>query len=116
LDYDLEERTTKFAEKCIEFAKSLSSDPKFVHIIAQFTDSSTSIGANYFEANQASSKKDFENKICISRKEANETKYWLRLLAKIYPDRKDDARKLWKETHEFVLIFSKIILSSRNKK
>ena len=65
------------------------------------------------EANQASSKKDFKNKIRISQKEANETKHWLRMMAIAVPDKKQTARKLWQEAHELTLIFAKI---SRNSK
>ena len=60
------------------------------------------------EANQASSKKDFRNKIHICRKESNETKHWLRMIARADKGTEDDCRKLWKEAHELTLIFAKI--------
>jgi four helix bundle protein len=73
----------------------------------------TSIGANYCEANGASSKKDFANKIYICKKESKETKYWLRLLAKAVEEMKDECRVLWREAQEFTLIFSKIAAKTK---
>ena len=70
--------------------------------------SATSVGANYMEANQASSNKDFKNKIRICQKEANETKHWLRMVAVANSDYKDSCRILWREAHELTLIFAKI--------
>ena len=72
------------------------------------------MGANYSEANAASSKKDFTNKIFICRKEIQETKYWLELLAESNPEFKDKLRGLWKESHELTLIFNKISTTLRN--
>ncbi len=60
------------------------------------------------EANQASSKKDFKNKIRICQKEVNETKHWLRMIAKAREEEKDVCKKLWREAHELTLIFAKI--------
>ena len=81
MKYDLEERTTVFSEKIIELCKKISKNTITIPIIDQLIRSGTSIGANYTEANGASSRKDFKNKIYICKKEAMETKYWLRLLA-----------------------------------
>jgi four helix bundle protein len=75
--------------------------------------SSGSIGANYCEANEAESKKDFQHKIGISKKEIKETKHWLRLLAHANPEFTEDFRKLWQEARELLLIFSSIIRSSK---
>lgn len=77
MEYDLEERCAKFGETVILFLKSISRDEITQPLIKQLVRSATSIGANYMEANQASSKKDFQNKIRLSQKEANETKHWL---------------------------------------
>lgn len=82
-------------------------------LISQGIRSGTSIGANYMEADGAESKKDFQHKIAICKKEAKETMHWLRMLAKANPDRSGDCRKLWKESHELVLIFSSILNHSR---
>ena len=75
LKYDLEERTARLGENVIVFVKTLNKDSVNNPLISQIVRSATSIGANYMEANQASSKKDFRNKIYICKKEANETKY-----------------------------------------
>lgn len=112
MKYDLEERTALFSESIIDFIKTIKKDEIYSPIIQQLIRSATSIGANYYEANQASSKKDFKNKIYLCKKEANETKYWLRILAKAYSEEKENCRKLWKEAQELTLIFSKIISSS----
>lgn len=113
-NYDLEERTAKFGEEMIVFCKSLSQDVINRPIISQLIRSSTSIGANYMEANAASSKKDFANKIYICKKESQETKHWLRMLAKCNPEEKEKIKKLWQECQELTLIFQKITSSLRN--
>ena len=111
MKYDLEERVERFGELIIEFVKSVRPDSINQPLLRQLLRSGTSVGANYFEANQASSKKDFRNKISISRKEANETKHWLRMIAKAAPEKKQSAQKLWQEAHELTLIFAKIVRS-----
>ena len=83
--YDLIERTARFGESAIRFAKKVSRDPVTTPIIGQLVRAATSIGANYCEADQAISKKDFRYKIGLCRKEANETKYWLRMVATAEP-------------------------------
>ena len=108
MDYDLEERTAKFGEKVILFCRSLKEDNITKTLINQIIKSATSQGANYMEANQASSKRDFRNKIRICQKEANETKHWLRMISIAIPDKRDNCRELWREAHELTLIFSKI--------
>lgn len=106
--YDLEERTALFAEKIIELCKKAPKNPVTLPIIGQLVRSGTSMGANYCEANGASSKKDFRNKIFICKKEGKETKYWLRMLAQAEDSLKDECRELWQEAHELTLIFSTI--------
>ena len=76
--------------------------------------SGTSIGANYSEADEAGSKKDFINKMSIAHKEIKETKYWLRIIAYTMPETKDLSQKLWKEAEELNLIFSTIIRKTKN--
>jgi|SRR5579884_1924884 len=110
--YDLEERTAKFAEEIIALCKKTPKTVIANPIISQLIRAGTSIGANYCEANGASSKKDFKNKIFICKKEAKETKYWLRLLANAVQEIKDDCRKLWQEAQELTLIFSKIAINT----
>ncbi len=114
-NYDLEERTAKFGEDIIDFCRTLKQDAISKPIISQCIRSTTSIGANYMEANSASSKKDFANKIFICKKEAQETKHWLRMLAKCFPERIKEIRKLWKECQELTMIFQKITSSLRTK-
>ena len=114
--YDLEERTAKFGEEIIEFCRDIRQDAVTRPLISQIIRSATSIGANYMEANAAASKKDFKNKIFICKKEAQETKHWLRMLAKCLPEKKDKLKELWKECQELTLIFQKITSSLREKK
>ena len=112
MNYDLEERTAKFSEEIIHFVGALVKNEVNKVLANQIIRSATSIGANYMEVNQASSKKDFRNKIGICRKEANETKYWIRMIASANKDKASDCKKYWKESHELVLIFAKIFSSS----
>jgi len=113
MKYDLEERTIKFAESIINLCKKVSQNPITLPIINQLIKAATSIGANYAEANGASSKKDFKNKIFICKKEARETKYWLRLLALAAPNLKVECKACFKEAQELTLIFSKIALNTK---
>ena len=106
--YDLEERTAIFAEEIIDICKKTTKSIITNPIIDQLVRSGTSIGANYCEANGSSSKKDFKNRILICKREAKETKYWLRILGKTYEEVKEDSKKLWQEAQELTLIFSKI--------
>lgn len=112
MNYDLEERTAKFGENVIHFVSILSKNEVNKILINQIVRSATSVGANYMEANQASSKKDFKNKISICRKEANETKYWMRMILSANKDKINECKLLWNEAHELLLIFSKIFSSS----
>ena len=111
--YDLEERTAKFGEAVIKFCLPHKQDTVIKPIISQLIRSATSIGANYMEANGASSKKDFANKIFICKKEAQETKHWLRMIAVCLPEQREVIRNFWKEAQELTLIFNKISSSAR---
>ncbi|MBI4812801.1 four helix bundle protein [Candidatus Falkowbacteria bacterium] len=113
MNYDLEERTAKFGEGIILFCKTIKYNEINKPLINQLVRSATSIGANYMEANQGCSKKDFINKIRISQKEANESKHWLRMIAVANENLKEECRKLWKEAHELTLIFAKISKSCK---
>lgn len=113
---DLEERTAKFSENIIEFARKIKRDDINKNIIIQLARATTSIGANYCEANASSSKRDFRNKIYLCKKESNETKYWLRILAKYHPELKEKIRNFWQEVREFHLIFQKITNALDKKK
>jgi len=115
MKYDLEQRTSQFSENVIDFVKELSLDNVNTVLIKQIIRSSTSIGANYMEADSGESRKDFSHKIAICRKEAKETCYWLKMLMKTNPSRILEIRPLMKESRELVLIFSRILISSRSK-
>jgi len=112
---DLEERTAKFGEEVIKLCKKLKRDTITELLINQIVRSGTSVGANYCEANNASSRKDFRNKIFICKKEIQETKHWFRMLATAIPESKEEIRKIWKEAQELTMIFQKIV-SSLDKK
>jgi len=112
-EYNLEERTAKFSEDILDLLRAVKNNDLSRNIISQLIRSATSIGANYMEANGASSKKDFKNKIHICKKEAMETKYWLRMLAKVSLENQDKCRDFWKEAQQLTLIFSKIANSSK---
>ncbi len=106
--YDLEERTSRFGEAVIEFAKKIPHSPINNRLIDQLVGAATGIGANYCEADDSVSKKDFKNKIGYCRKESRETRFFLRMVAAAEPDLKPEARKLWQEAKELNLIFSAI--------
>ena len=112
MNYDLEERTARFGENILRFIGTLPKNEINKVLVNQIAKSATSIGANYMEANQASSKKDFRNKIGICRKEANETKYWVRMISSANKEKVEECKGYWKEAHELILIFSKIFSSS----
>ena len=107
--YDLAERTAKFGEGVIDFVRLLAMTPINKPLISQVVRSSTSIGANYMEADGAESKKDFRHKIGLCKKESKETMHWFRMIAKANPQEKEECRELWQEAHELALIFSSIV-------
>lgn len=114
--YPLEERTLQFSHNIIDLLKKIKPTPISTPIISQLIRSATSIGANYMEANNASSKKDFQNKIFICKKEAQETKYWLKLIIKAASLEAKEADELLDEVQQFILIFQKIISTMKNGK
>jgi four helix bundle protein len=103
--YDLVERTARFGEAIIRFCKKVPRNPVNTPLIGQLVRSGTSVGANYCEADDAVSKKDFKNRIGTCRKEAKETKHWLRMIACAEDALKPDARTVWREARELHLIF-----------
>ena len=106
--FDLEERTARFGEAVICFAKKIPQNPVNNRLIEQLVGAGTSVGANYCEADDGVSRKDFKHKIGTSRKEARETKFFLRMVATAEPNLKSEARVLWQEAKELHLIFSSI--------
>ena len=111
--YDLEDRTARFGEGIIEFAKSVSKDVITIPLVSQLIRAGTSIGSNYCEADCAESRKDFEHKLGICKKEAKETKHWLRMIAQAAPGTKEKARILWNESNELQRIFISIVRKSQ---
>ncbi len=82
-------------------------------MIQQFVNSGTAVGASYSEADCAESRKDFEHKLGICKKEAKETKHWMRMISRAVPELANDARVLWKEADELQRIFITIIRNSK---
>ena len=113
--FDIKERTFKFAERILEIVPMLPRLPECDVIRNQLAKSGTSVGANVEEADGALTRKDFINKMGISRKEAKESLYWLRLISGRYIN-KELIEKDIKENTEIKNILSSIIEKSRNKK
>lgn len=113
--YNLEERTAKFGEEIIKFSKQITINSVTQRIVPQLVAAGTSIGANYAEADDAESGKDFKHKVGICKKEARETKHWLRMIAVAVPELKTEARILWQEAKELNLIFNSITNKLKNK-
>lgn len=111
--YDLEDRTIKFSSTVIALCKDINKSQLYKPLANQLIRSSTSIGANYCEANGSISRKDFRNKIHISKKEAQETRYWLRILEKEFPENKETIGKLLDETAQLIKIFASIAEKSK---
>jgi len=106
--YDLEERTAKFGEEIINFCNQLPKNSVTNPLTSQLVKCGTSIGANYCEADDAESKRDFKHKIGICKKELRETKHFLRMISMAVSNAKNKARKLWQEAKELNLIFNTI--------
>jgi four helix bundle protein len=107
--YNLEQRTEEFGRSTISFCRKFRRDPVSSPLITQIVRSSTSVGANYMEANGGNSRKEFSHKINICKKEANETKYWFKMLLPFCnPEQESENMALTQEAHELVCIFQKI--------
>ncbi len=111
--YDLEERTAQFGEAVIDFARRIPQDAVTNRIINQLVGAGTSVGANYVEADDAVSKKEFLKSIGTCKKETREVKHFLRMAVRAAPQLKPEARKLWLEARELHLIFAKIWRSGK---
>jgi four helix bundle protein len=112
--YDLEDRSARFGEAVIDFARTIPQGPVTNRLIDQLVGCGTSIGANYCEADDAVSRKEFFLRIGNCRKEARETKHFLRMVVRAVPDLKASARGLWREARQLHLIFCKIYRSKSN--
>ncbi|MBU0596960.1 four helix bundle protein [Patescibacteria group bacterium] len=116
--WDLEERTAKFGEDIIKFAKKIPVNDVTKRIIPQLVGAGTSVGANYSEADDAESPADFKHKIGICKKESRESKHFLRMTATAVPELVTEARIYWQEAKELNLIFNSIynkVKGKRNK-
>ncbi|MGA7274145.1 MAG: four helix bundle protein [Candidatus Udaeobacter sp.] len=113
--YDLEERTALFGEAVIDFARTIPQDAVTNRIINQLVGAGTSVGANYVEADDAVSKKEFLKSIGTCKKEVREAKHFLRMAVRAVPKLKPEARKLWLEARELHLIFCRIWRSGKNE-
>jgi len=111
--YDLEERTARFGETVILFAKKIPWSPVNNRLIDQLVGAGTSVGANYCEADDGVSKPDFKHRIGTCRKESRETKFFLRMVAVAEPSLKKEAGEVWREAHELHRIFSRIWRSTK---
>jgi len=112
--YDLDERTLAFGKRIIHLAKSLPKNQINSNLISQIMRSGTSVGANYREANETSTKKDFLYRTRICRKEAKETLYWLNLINEANPTFIKRTKLLLQETSELLKIFASIIIKSKS--
>ncbi|HIQ20798.1 MAG TPA: four helix bundle protein [Planctomycetes bacterium] len=110
--YDLEERTARFGEAIIAFAGTVKVDDITSPLVRQLVPAATSVGANYCEADEVGTKKEFEYRISVCKRDSRETKYWLRMIAKAWPVGKRQARGLWKQPNELTRIFARIHRSS----
>jgi len=111
--YDLEERTTRFAKAVINLCKSLLRNPINDRLIGQVVGSAGSVGANYREANDALGRKDFLQRIKISRREAKESIHWLECILEANLLKKNELVLLLKEADELKRIFSAIIINAK---
>jgi four helix bundle protein len=110
--YDLEDRTLQFAKDTIGFLNKIAKTLPNIEISKQLIRSAGSVGANYIEANESLSRKDFIMRIKICRKEAKESRYWLKLVA-CNSEFEKDKEKLIQETNELMKIFGAILEKSK---
>jgi four helix bundle protein len=105
---NLEERTARFGEAVIRFVKRMPQNPVNNRLISQLVGAGTSVGANFCEASDAVSGKDFKKSIGTCRKESKESMFFLRMSAVAEPDLAEEARELWREAKQLNLIFGSI--------
>lgn len=108
--YDLEDRTLEYGKRVIRMAKTLPKNTVNFKLIDQVIRSGTSMGANYREANETETKKDFKFRMRICRKEGKETIYWLHLIIEANPEFETRIKPLLQETTELVKIFAAILV------
>jgi len=111
--YDLEDRTLEFSKRIIRLVKGLPANGINKRLGDQVLRSGTSLGANYREANETVTKRDFQFRIRICRKEAKETIYWLRLIIEANSAFEENIKPLLLEATELMKIFAKILENSK---
>lgn len=112
--YDLEDRTLEYGKRIVRMCKNLPSLHINSNLINQVLRSGTSVGANYREANETETKKDFQFRMRICRKEAKETVYWLKLIIEANKNLQNRIEPLLQETEELVKIFASIIQKTKS--
>ncbi len=114
---EIQDRTFRFAVHAVKFVKKVFKDPSAKIIADQLLRCATSIGANMAEADSASSRKDFINKVFISKKEAQETEYWLKIIKEAEmvnnADNKKELESMIGECREIILVLAAIIRKSK---
>jgi four helix bundle protein len=110
--YDLEERTALFGEAVIDFLKKVPASQITGRLIDQLSGAGSSVGANYCEADDAPSKKAYRNSISTCKREARESKFFIRMIARAVPELREEASPLWQEAKELHLIFCKLYRAS----
>src|SRR5688500_2013443 len=113
--YDLEERTARFGEAIIAFAKKVPVNPVTMPLISQLVRAATSVGGNYCEADEADSGKEFWYRIGLCKREARESKHQIRMIVAAEPQLRDEARLLWQKAKELTLIFAAILRRRRKR-
>ena len=119
LKQEFKVRIYRYILRLVKFLSALPNTPVIREIISQLMRSGTSIGANYFESQSASSKKDYQNFFNHSLKSANESKFWLVVLTDsglIPQNLRDETKWLLQETQELANIFASSILTMKEKR
>ena len=113
--FDLGERTARYGECVIDFVKTVKVTVITGVLLRQLVRAATSVGANYAEADDADTKKDFTYKIGVCKREAKECKHWLRMMARAEPEMRTQIATLWKEADEMARIFASIVKSAKKE-
>lgn len=111
----LRDRITSFSKNCLNFSRKIPDNTLNHNLIIQFVKASSSVGANYQEADEAETKRDFIHIFKICKKEAKESEFWLILIVEINSNLKEEARILYKEADELVRIFATIVRNTESK-
>jgi len=114
---EIQDRTLRFAIRTAKFVRKISRDITFDVLVRQLLRSATFIGANMREADSASSRKDFINKVLIAKKEAQETEYWLEIFRGADFIKNEENKKelsyLLSECHEIILVLAAIVRKAK---